>query len=152
MIAIVRQHVIPAAYSVLPSAMASPLATRHLLAIGWQESRLIHRVQLGGPARGLFQFELGGGVLGVLGHARTKTAIRDALVSLGYTRDLSPYGCYTAIQHNDILAAVFARLLLWTLPSPLPTEEAEGWRQYLAAWRPGEPHPATWPDAWAVAA
>jgi hypothetical protein len=51
---------------------------------------------------------------------------------------------------------VFARLLLFTLPAPLPlqSDPDEGWRQYLDAWRPGTPHLATWTAnyaaAWAV--
>jgi len=45
----------------------------------------------------------------------------------------------------------FARLLLWTLPSALPTTADEGWTQYLDAWRPGKPHPATWAGHWATA-
>ena len=53
---------------------------------------------------------------------------------------------HAALEHNDILACGIARLLLWTLPGKLPgPDEAEkGWQQYLAAWRPGKPHQATW--------
>jgi hypothetical protein len=53
---------------------------------------------------------------------------------------------YSAIEHNDVLAAVFARLLLWTVPGRLPgrAEPVRAWNQYLSAWNPGKPHEETW--------
>ena len=57
-----------------------------LLAIGLQESRLTHRRQIGGPARGLWQFERGGGVAGVLRHA----ASRDHALSVCDARRVAP--------------------------------------------------------------
>ena len=56
----------------LPVAMTSMRALRMMWSIGRQESRLIHRYQkttdpyTKGPARGLWQFERGGGVRGVV--------------------------------------------------------------------------------------
>lgn len=152
MIGIVRHHVIPAAFSVLPEAMRSPEAARLLLAIGWQESRLAYRVQIGGPARGLWQFEQNGGVRGVLMHVRTNLIAREAMRELGYRHPMTPFGCYQAIEHNDVLACVFARLLLWTDPAPMPDDESGAWAAYIRTWRPGKPHIETWPDAWTVAA
>lgn len=150
MIDLIRAHAIPAAYDVLPPAMASREATALLLAIGYQESRFAHRQQVKGPARGFWQFEMGGGVVGVLGHPTTQAPARSALKALAYRYDPTPHGCYAAIEHNDVLAVVFARLLLWTLPGALPGRQDEGlgWRQYLAAWRPGKPHAETWSEAW----
>ena len=150
-------YTIPAAYSLLPDRMQSPEATAMLLAIGLQESQFAARRQLPkGPARGAWQFERAGGVVGVLNHRSTKTYIQRALVSLCYPSSLDDYGCHTAIEHNDVLACCFARLLLWTLPEPLPSllNVEVGWAQYLSAWRPGKPHPETWPDnfhlAWSL--
>src|SRR5690606_34658050 len=142
----------PAAYAVLPAPMASPGATAMLLAIGWQESRFAHRQQVGGPARGYWQFEQMGGVRGVLAHAQTGAVAREALVRLGYRRDATPWSVYDAIAHNDMLAAGWARLLLWTLPDALPqaSDVEVAWRQYMAAWRPGRPHRGTWDEAWQV--
>jgi len=150
MVAIIRSHVIPAALSVLPPSMTSDQAIRMLLAIGWQESRFQHRAQIGGPAKGFWQFEQGGGVVGVLGHERTKDIVRSAMRTLCYRDAPTPYGCHQAIRHNDVLACVFARLLLWTDWAPLPDDEAAGWQVYLRTWRPGKPHLETWPQAWAV--
>lgn len=114
-----------------------------LLAIGLQESRFEHRRQVGGPARGFWQFELGG-IRGVLSHKASKEPAGGVLDALAYNRD--PADSYQAIEHNDVLACCYARLLLWTLPDPLPKrgEADEGWRQYVEAWRPGKPHRATW--------
>jgi hypothetical protein len=56
--------------------------------------------------------------------------------------------CHPALEHNDILAAIFARLLLYTVPAALPTRD-EGtlaYGQYIAGWRPGRPHPEKWPS------
>lgn len=137
---------IPAAYTLLPPAMNSMAATAMLAAIALQESKAQWRRQIGGPARGFWQFERGGGVVGVLTHPSTQHTIESVCGQLRYP--VHPDQCYMAIEHNDVLAACFARCLLWTLPDPLPLEgdADEAWRQYLRAWRPGKPHP----DAWAA--
>ena len=137
------------ALSLLPEAMDSREARVMLIAIAMQESRAIHRVQIGGPARGFWQFERGGGVAGVLRHAASREHAVAACERLGYAPDVG--ACYTAIADNDVLAGVFARLLLWTLPQALPDTPEEGWRQYLDAWRPGKPHPGAWPQCWDIA-
>lgn len=153
----IHQHVIPAALDQLPSKMDTPEARAMLLAIGMQESRFKWREQIGGgPAHGFWQFERGGGVRGVLRHPVTKPIIDPVLELFGY-HDTDPLVrervCYALICHNDIIACVFARLLLWTVPGKLAQqhEPARGWRQYLDAWRPGKPHPATWHDCFAEA-
>lgn len=147
----ILKFTVPAAYALLPATMATPDATRMLIAIGWQESRFLHRKQIGGPAAGWWQFETTG-VSGVLSHPASRDLIRKALTDLRYTDPPTPYGCHQAIQHNDVLALLFARLLLWTLPAPLATTSDLGWSQYLNAWRPGKPHPETWAQAWAIGA
>jgi hypothetical protein len=55
------------------------------------------------------------------------------------------------MRYNDIVAASAARLLLYTLPQALPVNAAEGWDQYIAAWRPGKPHPEKWSECWSIA-
>lgn len=149
------RHILPAALSLLPAPMDSPAARALLLAIGLQESRFEYRLQKGGgPAHGYWQFERGGGVRGVLSHSATAGHARRVCAALHYeprTGDV-----YRALADNDLLACCLARLLLWTLPGALPgpADAEEGWRQYTAAWRPGKPHPETWPAfharAWAA--
>jgi hypothetical protein len=152
------QNAIAPALRILPAKMDSDAAIAMMVAIGLQESRLEHRAQIGGPARGYWQFELGGGVRGVLTHPASKPHIQAVLTALDYDPASDPAACYAAIEHNDALAAAFARLLLWTLPEALPARTApgSGWSQYLSAWRPGRPHPDLWPayfaDAWDLAA
>lgn len=138
--------VIEPGLALLPDRMRSDAAMAMLLAIGMQESRFKHRHQMGGPARGFYQFELGGGVRGVLQHSDTSGTVRQIMQRLSY--NTHPQTAYTAIEHNDALATVFARLLLWTLPMPLPQygDAQGGYRQYLEAWRPGRPHPETWEE------
>lgn len=146
------------AYDLLPPRMRSDQADVMLLAIGLQESRLRYRAQLGGgPARGLWQFELGtrvsrGGVWGVYLHA----ASRDHLLELCKARgvEYAPVLIYQALERDDVLAAGVARLLLWTDAKPLPQlgDWAEAWDLYAnRAWRPGKPHPETWGGFYAEA-
>jgi len=133
--------------NLLPEVMDTSEARAMLLAIGQQEGNRFtaRRQYCDGPAKGFFQFECGGGVSGVLFHQATKLFIQDVLSRLEY-HNYSSIDCHTAIEHNDALATVFARLLLWTLPEALPQEgDYEGsWNQYIAAWRPGKPHRSTW--------
>ena len=147
--------VIEPALGLLPAKMDTPEARAMLIAIALQESGLAARVQIldagkpwwvsrPGPARGLWQFERGGGVAGVLGHPDTQPIVYPILDELLYPADA--HIIHEALANNDVLATIFARLLLWSLPRPLPKrgDEAESWRQYMAAWRPGKPHPSTW--------
>ena len=146
MIEIVDAWVLPTAYQLLPSEMRSPEAHAMLLAIGLQETGFLERRQLeGGPARGLWQFERGGGTAGVLSHPDSKPHAMKVLRELHYPEP-AVAAVHVALEHNDILAAAFARLLLWTLPDRLPKRGQPwvAWAQYLKAWRPGEPRRATW--------
>lgn len=142
----IARTVLPAAFSLLPEGMSSPRACALLIAIGRQESDTWKaRAQYqGGPARGFWQFEKNGGVVGVLRHANTKEHARRICHLLRV--DPAPAPVWTALEYQDVLAAVFARLLLWTDARPLPDADRpdEGWRIYMANWRPGKPHPETW--------
>lgn len=132
----IRTGALAEAFALLPARMTSPRAEAMLLAIGLQESLLIHRRQLGGPARGLWQFEAAG-VRGVLQHP----ASREHADALCAARGVEPTtaAVYAAIGRDDILAAAIARLLLWTDPSPLPEidDHESAWALYLRTWRPG---------------
>ena len=133
------------ALRLLPPRMSSREAVAMLIAIGLQESRLRVRAQFaGGPARGFLQFEERGGVYGVLHHHATHDMIRGVLDVLCY--DHSVETSYEAIEHNDILACVYGRLLLWTHPMQLPAqgEPEAAWQYYLELWRPEKPRPDTW--------
>jgi hypothetical protein len=130
-------------------------ARRFLLAIALQETNLRHRRQLvssgeeNGPASSFWQFEPGGGCRGVLEHK--STAERMVKICDAYDVQPTPRGLWEAMRYNDVVAAAAARLLVYTLPSKLPTTAAGGWQQYLSAWRPGKPHPRTWDAHWANA-
>lgn len=141
----VRDRIIRQTYrEVLPGKFDSTAATVMLLAMGLQESRFQHRQQIGGPARGFWQFERGGGVVGVLTHpASSKYAVAACAI-----RGVKPSSTevYRAIRDDDLLACAFARLLLWTDPKalPVPGDADAAWNLYLRVWRPGKPHPETW--------
>ena len=142
----VVDSIIPQALKLLPGEMDTPAARAMLIAIGLQESKLKYRRQIGGPARGLWQFERGGGVRGVLNHPATKTIITRILLDMGLAT--YPQASYETLEHNDVLACVFARLLLWTHPASLPAKDdpEAGWVYYTSTWRPGKPHRETWDD------
>lgn len=146
MIDLILRYTLPAVYAVLPPTMNSPEASALLLAIGLQESQFLARRQGGaGPARGFWQFERAG-LAGVLEHAATAVRLEAACRMLCYTGPIDVASCYVRVEHNDTLAGVFARLLLWTLPDRLPRrdERQRSWNQYADAWRPGRPRPQTW--------
>lgn len=137
----IRRIVLPGALSLLPPAMDSREARVIVLAIGFQESDFEARRQHGdGPARGFWQFERGGGVRGVLEHPATRAAAASLLDTLNYSSE----DVYAALEHNDLLACAFARLLLWTHPAPMPADGPAAWAYYLATWRPGKPRPDEW--------
>lgn len=133
----------------LPARMDSPRARIMLIAIALQESRLIYRRQIGGPARGLLQFERGtpatrGGVTGVLMHPASASHLRDFCARRNLPA--TARAIYDELEHDDVLAVAVARLLLWTDPRSLPMvgDEDGAWALYLRTWRPGRPHPHTW--------
>jgi hypothetical protein len=123
-------------------------AERLLVAIALQESGLAHRRQVGGPARGFWQFERAG-VAGVLLHRASAADAADLATGLVFPATLE--AVYSAIENNDTLACGMARLLLWTDPAPLPTDEAGAWAYYLRCWRPGKPHRERWGANWNAA-
>lgn len=147
----VSTAVLPPMFNILGKNYDTPQARVMLLAIGLQESRLTERKQIGGPARGLWQFERGGGVRGVLNHK----ASRQLAVKLCDACFVPPTvdEVYQTLQYDDVLAAGFARLLLLTDPRPLPAlgEVEEAWLYYLETWRPGKPHRHTWDALYAKA-
>ena len=153
MIELVHRFTLPAAYAVLPEAMATDEASAFLLAAGLQESEFKKRRQVRGPAHSFWQFERTG-VSGVVRHPATKAHVVDVLRTLAYgTPTDRTQKCYAAIGDNDVLACALARLLLWTLPQPLPNrDDPDGaWAQYLEAWRPGKPKRQTWASNYAQA-
>lgn len=136
----------------LPKRLDTKHARFLMLAIGLQESRLQWRFQktndpyVKGPAKGLWQFERGGGVRGVMAHTASKDMARDVCRACGTPFDETMV--HARLEFDDALAAAFARLLLLTDPRPLPELETattdETWDYYIRNWRPGKPHRETW--------
>jgi len=144
---LLTDYIDPALYtlSVQSNIPISDEARVECLTIAGQESNWQYRKQQGGPARSFWQFEKGGGVAGVLSHAASATKIKTfcGALLIPCTTDT----VYEAMAWNDFLAAVMARLLLFTDPAPLPKlgNVQGGWDYYLRNWRPGAPHPDVWP-------
>ena len=138
----------------LPS-MDSREARVMLLAIGLQESRFTHRYQVvqgkpgsKGPARGFWQFERAGGVAGVLGYNAGRPNVAATARAIAKRRGVAANAndVWLALEHDDVLACAFARLLLRTDPHPLPAlgDTKGAWDLYMRTWRPGKPHQTTW--------
>lgn len=140
---VLNSAILPA-FALLPAAMDTPAARVQMLAIGLQESCLIHRRQINGPARGFWQFEKGGGVKGVMAHPSSAPLAMSVCSALDVRFDRTVI--YNRLDTNDVLAAAFARLLLWTDPRAIPTQSEAGWAMYIRNWRPGKPHPETWAE------
>lgn len=145
------------AVEILGERYGKPEAQVMVLAIGGQETKYLARRQIikkngklvpEGPATGFWQFELGGGVTGVMTHPASK-ALAQRLCearAVPFNRE----AVWAQLQYDDVLAAGFARLLLLTDPRPLPKigDSEPAWQCYIRNWRPGKPHPETWATAY----
>lgn len=136
-------------FQLLPHMMNTVEAKVMLVAIGLQESALQYRRQIVdgqpiGPAKGLWQFEFGGGVRGVVTHPESKDLMK--WVCRKRKVEWDPYKIWDALEQDDVFAAAAARLLLYTDIKPLPKigNQEEAWQYYLRVWRPGKPHPDRW--------
>lgn len=123
--------------ALLPPQMGTRPACVLLHAISLQENPLRLEQQVKGPARGDYQFEKGGGVVGVMTHPASRKLAADVCRARGVAFDAE--AIYQAIGRDPVLAAALARLLIWTDPKPLPaaTDEQGAWELYLRTWRPG---------------
>lgn len=142
----IRLNVIAEALQLLPSKMSGSRDKTDvlLLATHLQESPQQLQRQVGGPAVGIWQFERNGGIKGVLTHRTTAEAAHVACKALGLDMSGSLEArcrvVYDALQTtDDVLDAVFARLLYWTDATKLPeiTDEEGCFQYYLRNWRPG---------------
>ncbi len=129
-----------------PGCRAADAADDRAAGIRARAPRPSHRERQPGPARGWWQFERAGGVAGVMRHPASAALARN-LCQACHVPFSAPH-IWRCLEGHDVLAAGFARLLLWTDPTPLPTDHAGGWDYYLNNWRPGKPHPAKWPGYW----
>lgn len=124
-------------------------AKRMLMAIAIQETNLDTRKQRKGPARSWWQFEGGprAGIAEVLTAKGTRAHAAKVCKELAITA--STQAVHEAIEHCDLLACSFARLLLWIDPRPLPynIDIDASWDYYLRNWRPGKPDRSRWEEA-----
>lgn len=145
-------HVIRPAWLALPAKMRGTKAEVQAIATGLQETRLNARRQMGnGPARGLTQFEKGGGVRECVRNpvVTQYTEACAALARVPFTED----GVWAGLEFDDELAMQLTRLNYWRSPRQLPElGDADGaWKLYNAVWAPGKPRPETWADNYAAA-
>jgi hypothetical protein len=131
---------------------ASREAEALLLAIAHQESRCAARRQKpAGPARSWWQIEsqTAHAVISKWSDGRSRLKDLGALTSVGLPG--GQYDLSTWVECSELAACIIARGLLWLEPSPLPAlgDQQGAWKYYAErTWRPGKPHPETWPDAY----
>lgn len=155
--AILHEAINPA-FKLLPAKMDSDAARVMLLAIGLQETAFECRYQKTndpqkkGPAKGFWQNERGGGVVGVMTNAATEEYAKTLAKARRIPFDSTLI--HARLEEDDILAAGWARLILWADPRPLPGVDADhetAWQCYYRNWKPGKPHREKW-DAYHAAA
>lgn len=140
----------------LPSCGLAPLSMNTqqsrlmLMAAAGQESGWTNRMQIGGPARGLWQFDMTA-VLDLQAHPVCGPLVLAACAMWDVPSD--PATIYEAIAWHDPLACHMARLLLWADPAPLPAvgDAAGAYACYTRVWRPGVERPAAWALVYAQA-
>ena len=141
---VIDKDILPA-LALLPSKMSNKLnaVILQLLTTTLQEDPTASQAQQlsggrKGPARGVLQFEKGGGVKGVFTHSATKEPLRTALHALGYPFDIDTV--YLALETKaDVLDFVLGRLLYWADSKPLPAvgDMQGSFEYYVNNWRPG---------------
>lgn len=147
------------AMELLPDTMWSVEAYAEMLATALQETGLRARRQevwseskrmlVPGPARSLYQFELGG-LQGVLQHPATQRHAARLVDALGYA-DSTPAELLDLMVHDDVLSSGMARLNLWWYPAPLPRRDdgpTPAYFYYDRIWRPGKKRPNDWAPNW----
>ena len=133
--------------ALVPGYMVSDAARVLLMAIAGQESGLSARAQVDGSALGYWQFEQSG-----LADVRMRAP--SVMESVCSTLDIpDSTGIWAALQWNDALACVVARLCLWLDPAPLPVigDASGAWDYYVRNWRPGKPGTDRWASAYTTA-
>lgn len=133
---------------------ATDAARVQVMAVAGQESRWQERRQLGVPlypqrigARSYWQFESPWGGPVAINDILQKTPVQIAAACKAFDITCDASSLYEACAWHDAIACVMARLLLWIDPAPLPAvgDTNGAWNYYCRNWRPGAPHPESWP-------
>ena len=128
-------------------------AQRMLLAIMKQESNLEHRFQVldyktlkAGAARGWGQHEQGNISL-LMKHSVAEPMLRQLTQAASVQWDAA--AIWRAMEGHDNLSVGISRILLWTDPGKLPTDENAAWDCYAErVWKPGKPNREKWVTSW----
>jgi peptidoglycan L-alanyl-D-glutamate endopeptidase CwlK len=139
---------------------ATDAARAMLYAAGLQESNLTARFQAmpaasavrKGAGRGLWQMrpdDVNRVLSGNSTRERSETAANKHVGSV------NPHAVWATLEYDDILAAIFARLMLWpdpaALPAPAAANEQAAWDYYVRCWRPAPPRQQGWAANWRAA-
>lgn len=132
----VVDHVLPAAYAVLPEELRTQQAARMILAIGAQSSRFKSRRLMSKSARRGYWLLEADHVGEVLRFTKGRGPLLAAGAALGYgLLMMEELEIRAALEHNDVLGAIVARCML---PPHLEALDSAGsaWMAYRSIWRP----------------
>jgi hypothetical protein len=120
-----------------------------ILAIAGVESGWTERRQIGGTARGWWQFERAGGLRGVMRHPASVAPLQEFCASMALPWD--EVALFEALAWHDGLAYACARLLLYTDLAVLPAlGDVDGASEYYRRlWRPGKYDPVRFATCYA---
>ena len=139
---------------------ATDAARAMLYAAGLQESNLSARFQAmpaesvvhKGAGRGLWQMRPDD-VSRVLTDNSTRE--RSETSANKYVGSVNPHAVWETLEYDDVLAAIFARLMLWpdpaALPAPTVANEQAAWDYYVRCWRHSPPREQSWAANWRAA-
>lgn len=123
-----------------------------IVAVAYQESKLIARKQYGGgPARGFLQFEKMGVINDVAVRGRGLEFVE--ILSLPCPRPrnstVATQAMYDAVTYNDMLGVwlFIDKYRLHRLRPPRSDAIEVKWEMYLATWAPGKPRRDEWDEA-----
>ncbi|MFZ6045996.1 hypothetical protein ACFW0H_07720 [Pseudomonas sp. CR3202] len=148
----IRRTILEPALAMLPPGLGGARAEVMLLAIGLQESGFKHRRPAIGPERGYWRFDPDDDNVGaVLRHPATAALA----VAVCDEQQVPPIEerVFTALEHDDLLSAVFVRLRLHIEGERLPPvgDVGDAWSLYCRAWRPAELIRRKWDRSYARA-
>lgn len=145
MLAAIRRSILNPALALLPESLSGREAEVLLLTTGLAASGFRNRRDARSQGRGYWRAEPDGVMVGgVLRAVQT----RDLAVAVCDARQVPPIAerVYSALEHDDVLAAALARLLLWSDPAGLPPlgDEAGAWACYQRHWAVDESDRRSW--------
>jgi hypothetical protein len=148
------EHVLPAAYELLPPEMRTTEAARLILAIGAHASDYRARRLMARTARRGYWLIGPEHVAEVLKFTKGRGPLIEAAADLGYPITMMERAeLQAALEHNDTLGFIVARCMLPPHLEALMVDAGSAWRVYRLIWKPrgAAGVPRFWAESYAAA-